>query len=176
MMPTTADLIGLMTAIEAQISLKYTLTGFPDQPLLQQSNSFTKIEGFGMPKFGNMGLEDSFLLSYPDLEIKLNPVPQNKGGIKYSISTPLNPKTLRLRPGGLFQSNIVISGELMKYSDEPEAKEIFRIFQREVKRQFKKHETYPYWLGKEAKALFDAGHRLTDDVKSLFTLPHEKPT
>jgi hypothetical protein len=170
-MATTSDLIALMTVIEAQKPLKYTLTGFPDQPLLQPSCSFTKIESFGIPKFGNMGLEDSFLLSDPDLEIKIKPVPQDKGGIKYSISTPLNPNTLRLRPGGLFRGNIVISGELMKYSDEPFAKEMFRLFQREVKRQFRKHDTYPYWLGKEASVMHVAGNLLTDDVTSPFSLP-----
>ena len=170
-MATTSDVIALMTAIEAQRPLKYTLTGFPDEPVLHQASSFTQIEGFGISKFGNMVQDDSFLISDPNLEIKLKPVPQTKGGIKYSISTPLNPKTLRLKPGGTFQGNIVISGELLKYSDEPEAKEMFRVFQREVKRQFTKRGSYPYWLGKEAVAMLAAGNRLTADVESPSSLP-----
>jgi hypothetical protein len=172
-MATTSDLIGLMSAIEAQKPLKYTLTGFPDEPLLKQANSFTGIEGFGISKYGQLVPDDSFLLSEPGLEIQIKPVPQNKGGIKYSISTPLNPKTLCLSPGGLFESNDVIAGELGKYSDEPEVKEMFKIFQREIKRQFKRHKECTYWLGKEAAARHLAGARLTDDVDSLFSLPIE---
>ena len=170
-MATTSDLISLMSAIEAQKQLKYTLAGFPDEPHLKQANSFSEIENFAVSKYGNIIRDDRFLLSEPDLEIKIEPVPQNKGGIKYDISTPLNPKTLCLSPGGLFESNNVISGELSKYSDEPEAREMFKIFQREVRRQFKKCKTYPYWLGKEARSMYLTGSRLTDDVKSIFSLP-----
>jgi hypothetical protein len=167
---TTSDLIALMTSIEAQRPLKYTLTGFPDQPDLRQTQSFKEIEDFGISKFGNIILEESFLLSDPSLEIRVEPVPQNKGGIKYRIYTELNSKTLLLRPGGMFQDNTVIAGELMKYSDEQEAREMFKLFQQEVKRQFKKHETYPYWLGQQAAAMHAAGCRLTNDVKSPFSL------
>jgi hypothetical protein len=172
-MATTSDLIGLMSAIEAQKPLKYTLAGFPDEPHLKQANSFSEIENFGMSKYGNMIRDDRFLLSEPDLEIRIEPVPQNKGGIKYDISTPLNPKTLCFSPGGLFESNNVTAGELSKYSDEPEAKEMFKMFQREIKRQFKRHKECTYWLGKEAITIHLAGTRLTDDVKSLFSLPVE---
>ncbi len=172
-MATTSDLIALMSAVEAQKTLKYTLTGFPDEPFLNQTNSFSEIEGFGISKSGRMIGDDGFLVSEPDLEIRIRPVPQDKGGIKYSISAPLNPKTLTFSPGGLFEGNTIISGELMKYSDEPEAKEMFKIFQREIKRQFKRHKDCTYWLGKEAIAMHLAGTRLTDDVNSIFTLPIE---
>src|SRR5580704_19799090 len=165
-MATTKDLRALMTEFETQKPVMYTLTGFPDKPLLHQSFFFAEINDFGIPKFGNMGLEDSFLLSDSKLEIKVEPVPQNKGGVKYQIYTELNPRTLLLRPGGLFQGNTVISSELMKYSDEPEAKEMFAVFQRTVKRQFTKHDTYPYWLGKEASQMLETGFRLTNDINS----------
>jgi hypothetical protein len=172
-MAATSDLTGLMTAIEAQKPLKYTLTGFPDEPVLHQYSTFAKIESFGASKFGNMILDASFLVSEPDLEIKIRPVPQTRGRIKHRIYTELNSKTLVLRPGGLFQGDTVISGELMKYSVEIEAEEMFKIFRWEVKRQFKKHDSYPYWLGKEAAVMHASGHRLTDDVRSLFSLPLE---
>lgn len=173
-MPTTNDVVALMQAVENELPLKYTLAGFPDEPDLKQARSFLEIEGFGVPRTGRMGHEDRFLLSHPDLEIKIEPVTQNRGGIKYSIDGgSRNPKTLHLYPGGLFEGKIVISGELMKYSDEPEAGEMFRVFQREVKRQFTKHKSYPYWLGKEATAMLAAGARLTDDVLSPFSLSLE---
>jgi hypothetical protein len=175
-MATTADLIALMTAVEAQKPLKYTRTGFFDQPLAKQTNSFTKIAGFGISRFGKMIVGDFFLLSDPDLEIKIEPIPQKLGGIKYYISTRLNPKTVRLAPGGAYRGDTVISGELMKYSLEPEAKETFAIFQREMKRQFCKHASYPYWLGKEAAAMHAVGGRLTNDVKGHFSLPREEST
>lgn len=170
-MPTTNDVVALMKAVESELPLKYTLAGFPDEPDLKQARSFSEIEGFGVPRTGRMVHEDRFLISYPDLEINIEPVPQNRGGIKYSIDGgSRNPKTLRLYPGGLFEEKIVISGELLKYSGEPEAKEMFRVFQREVKRQFTKHKSYPYWLGKEAAAMLQAGARLTDDALSPFSL------
>lgn len=172
-MAASSDLASLMIAVEAQKPLKYTLTGFPNEPHLVQANSFANIQGFGTSKFGKLVRDDSFLLSEPHLEIQIEPVPQNKGGIKYDISTPLNPKTLCLSPGGLFKNNTVISGELLKYSDEPEAKGMFKIFQREIKRQFKRHKECAYWLGKDATAMHLAGARLTDDVDSLFSLPLE---
>jgi hypothetical protein len=168
---TTADLQKLMEAVEAQKSLKYTLTGFPDEPTLHQWDSYTNIEGFGVSRLGKLVQDDMFLISEPGLEIKVEPAPQSKGGIKYDISTPLNPKTLCLSPGGTFGSAAVISGEVLKYSPEPEAEEMFKLFRREVRRQFNKHPSYPYWLGKEAAAKHAAGIRLTDDVNSLFSLP-----
>ena len=168
---TTADLVALMSAIEVQKPLKYTLAGFPDEPLLKQANSFGEIEGFGISKYGNLIPDDRFLISEPHLEINVEPVPQNKGGVKYDISTPLNPKTLCLSPGGLFKNNTVIAGELRKYSDEPEAKEMLKIFQRELKRHFKRHKECFYWLGKEAIAMHLTGIRLTNDVNSTFSLP-----
>jgi hypothetical protein len=119
----------------------------------------------------NSAYHKSFIISKPTLEIKINPVPQDRGGIKYDIATPLNRKTLLLKFGGSFQNDIVVAGELMKYSDELEAKAMFKSFQREVKRQFKMHKTYPYWLGKGAAAMHAAGGRLTDDVRSTFSLP-----
>jgi hypothetical protein len=73
-----------MSAIESQKSLEYTLTGFPDEPVLKQADSFAKIDGFGVSKTGKMG-DNSFLLSDPGLEIQIGPVPQNKGGIKYFV-------------------------------------------------------------------------------------------
>jgi hypothetical protein len=173
-MATTSDLINLMLAVEAQISLKYTLTGFPDEPILKQADSFSRIEGFGVSKRGRLIVDDCFLVSKPDLKILTEPVPQNKGGIKYFISTPLNPKTVGFSPGGLFGGgNFIISGELRKYSDEPEAKEMFKSFQREIKRQFKRHKECAYWLGSEAAVMHLAGARLTDDVDSRFSLPIE---
>ena len=174
MMATTSDLSALLAEVEAQKPLKYTLTGFPDEPILQQLDSFRKIDGFGISKSGKMSLGRSFLISEPDLEIKIEPVPQCKGGIRYYIHTPLNPKTLFLCPGGMYLGNIVISSELLKYSDEPESKEIYRIFQREVQRQFTKHPSNPNWLGREASAIHAAGCRLTDDITSPFSLPLEK--
>ncbi len=170
---TTSDLSSLMSVIEARKPLKYTLTGFPDEPLLKQANSFANIEAFGISKTGKMIGDDSFLLSEPSLEIQIRPVPQDKGGIKYRIYTQLNPKTLLLSPGGVFGNHTIISGELSKYSDEPEAKEMFKIFQREIKRQFRRHKECTYWLGKGAVAIHLAGARLTDDVDSLFSLPIE---
>ncbi len=142
-MATTSDLVRLMRAIEAKVALKYTLTGFPDQPILKQFRSFSEIDGFGTSKSGRGILDDSFLLSEPDLEIKTEAVPQDSGGVKYSISTPLNPNTLRLHPCGLFKGETVISGELLKYSDEVFCRKLFSLFQRETKRQFVRHDAYP---------------------------------
>ena len=113
------------------------------------------------------------LMSEQNLEIKINPVPQSEGGVKYSISMRLNPKTIRVMPGGSFHDNTVISGELIQGSEEAEAKEIFGLFRKEIRRQFRKHKSYPYWIGKEADKMHSLGARLTNDVKSLVSLPYQ---
>jgi hypothetical protein len=162
-----------MTSIEARKLLQYTLMGFFDEPDLRQASSYSQIKDFAVSQSAIMIMGQRFLLSEPNLEIKIEPVPQNKGGIKYMIDSSLNPKTIYLCPGGLYQRDIVISGELMKYSDEPEAVGMFNLFQRELKRQFNKHPSYPYWIGKEAAVMQRAGKRLTDDTRGPFSLPLE---
>ena len=171
---TASDLHGLMSAIEKERPLKYTLTGFPDEPVLHQASTFASIDGFGVSQYGSITLDNSFLLSSPELEIKIKAVPQDKGGTRYFISTPFNPQTLRLKPGGIFEGSTLIAGELLKYSDEPEVKDMFKLFQRELKRQFKRNLSHGYWLGTEAAAMHAAGTRITDDVNSPFSLPREK--
>ena len=170
---TTTDLIALMKTIEAKKPLKYTLREFSDKPVLHTWPSFAKIENFGIIESENSAYHKSFIISEPDLEIRIDPVPQNKGGIAYNIATPLNPKTLLLKPGGTFQNDIVVSGVLMKYSIETEAKAMFGLFRREIKRQFKKDKDCYFWFGQEAVAMQVAGKRLTDDVRSPFSFSRE---
>lgn len=85
-------------------------------------------------------------------------VPQKRGGVKYLIESPDD--GVRLLCGGLHtESGALIAGELqLPLVATANAKELFRLFSRELFRGFTRVRMY--WVGPEALERRRAGQRL----------------
>ena len=73
-----------------------------------------------------------------------------------------NPGSIVLRPGGKYSETTVITGMLGTVKDDPEARELLRVFSEELRRSFS--EIKGYWVGPNALKLLKDGGRLTNAV------------
>jgi hypothetical protein len=159
---TRADLVSVLQLAESKRSLKYALAGMFLEPDIRYFCSGIQIEGLGSAKKGDQIHENKYLVIDSNEEIAVREVPQRRGGIKYAIDQQINPASIAFVPGGIFQENFVIQGELSTCTDDPVSKELLRLFATEIQRQFVKIQEF--YVGKEAAALLDRGYRLTQSV------------
>jgi hypothetical protein len=95
------------------------------------------------------------------------------GGTRYGVSPLTNPASIIFRPGGRFGEDCIIQGEVSTI--QPAAASLFRAFRYRIQKHFTRVGIS--WLGPEARALFEAGARLTPDARNrMFDLrPEPKP-
>lgn len=158
------DLKGVAAAIEAERRLQYVLTGLFDTRELLTADSVEDIESFGIAQKGDQAQERSYLVAAATRPINVREVPQRRGGVKYAIDQMENPATLVISPGGRFGDVAVIGGQIGTATDDVAALELFKSFEREIKRRFSKVKSY--YVGPSAKALMESGARLTTSVRS----------
>ena len=161
---TLADLTPLLEAIEAQRRLKYTLMGLLESPRLQSWDSALRIDKLGTALAGQQPQERYFLVTDPATEVKLAPIPQRKGGVRYEVAQDDNPESIVFQPGGLFGEQCLIVGEMFTSSTHPTSAELFKLFSTELKKGMKRIRSD--LVGAQAEQLLDSGGRLTANVRS----------
>lgn len=158
------DLKAVAAAIETEQRLKYVLAGLFDTPDLSIAGSAKDVELFGIAQKGDQAQERSYLIAPASREINVREVPQRRGGVKYAIDQMQNPASVVIKPGGRYGDIAVISGQVGTAVDDASALELFKSFEREIKRRFSKVKSY--YVGPSAKELMDSGARLTASVRS----------
>jgi hypothetical protein len=118
----------------------------------------------GIAMHGDQVHESSYLVADVDTQVAIREVPQRKGGSLYAIDQKANPRTIALRPGGVFKTVAIIAGEISTCTDDPISREMVNLFAREIRRRFKRIKSF--YVGPEAEQLFDAGYRLTIGVNT----------
>jgi hypothetical protein len=161
---TLADLTPVLEAVEAKRPLKYTLMGLLELPALQSWDSGLKIPQLGTALAGQQPQERYFLVTAPDIEVQIEPVPQRRGGVRYDVAQDENPQSVVVQPGGMFRDQGLIVGEILTASSHPVSTEFFKLFSQEIKKRFVRIKSD--YVGPEAERLLDNGGRLTANVRA----------
>ena len=161
---TRDDLLRVLSILEADSAVKYTLAGLLESADLVQYRRACDIPGLGVARSGVSVLGAFWLITPSDVVVMNAAVPQRDGGIRYSVGPRENPKSIILRPGGRFGDNAVVAGELGTTKANTEAIQLFRICARGFKNHFRVIRSN--YVGIEAMALLTRGVRLTADIRT----------
>lgn len=172
---TKRDLEELLTAIESQRPLKYTRAGMSDTPIVVTFTSCLHIPNLGCAPSGDSNLEPFWLITDAHANVEIESVPQRRGGVRYGIDPGLNPESVVIWPGGVFEGHVkrpgreysgkaVIAGQIATAMFNPTSLELMNLFAREAKRHFTRIKSF--FVGPQAEQLWDAGCRLAHGITS----------
>lgn len=161
---TKTDLESFLRHIESERQLQFVETGLFDLPNVEPIHSLLDAPNLGHLRAGDHNNGPCFLVAGREISIDVRPVPQHRGGTKYAVDQERNRKTIAFRPGGAFGENCLIDGQVGTISDDSSSLELFRLFRKEMRRQFRRVKEF--YVGKEAGELLDEGWRLTANAKS----------
>ena len=161
---TKRDLESLLTAVESRRRVKYTQAGMFDAPEMTAFESGLQIPNLGRAPSGEHTLEPFWLVTDADAKVEVRAVPQRRGGTRYGIDPGSNPESVVIWPGGVFEDSCIITGRVGTGVINSASMELFNLFAREIRRQFRQIKSF--FVGSEAEQLLDAGYRLTHGVKA----------
>ncbi len=161
---TKGDVTPVIEAVEGTRLLRYTLMAFAETPDLTWFDSALTIPDLGIAQKGATVTEPSYLVMDREAKIMVRAIPQRTGPSRYSIDQLENPDSVVLTPGGLFNNMDLIGGEISTASSSSESRVLMDSFHAVFRKHFKKQRNY--FVGPEARRLYDQGRRLTTDVRS----------
>lgn len=159
-----ADLVPVLEAVEAKHAIKYV------QMKPNSSGRVTEFSGANdLPDLGRAASPDaigcaSYLVTGRDRAVAPRRIVSNDGTVWYAIDQMINPDTVEVSPGGLWNDDVVISGRITTVSDTTYANVLMRAYRNAVRKHFVRVRAY--WVGPKARALLAAGKRLTMAVQS----------
>lgn len=158
------DLLPVLAAVESQHPIKY---------VRMKPNSTGALTVFptalGLPDLGRAAAPDTngcerYLVTGRDRAIAPRKVVSNDGTVWFAIDQMVNPNTVEVSLGGLWNDEIVISGRITTVSETAYADVLMRAYRNAVQKHFVRVRAF--WVGPKAGALLDAGKRLTMAVQS----------
>lgn len=155
---TAADLRPLLSLLETQKNLQYTLTGLFDTSTPQTYRSYVDIPDFGTALHPTSIANPEYLVSPQGATVRIRDVPQRRGGVFYAIDQLLNQDTIVFGPGGRYQRDIMLYGRIGTVSDSPMSKGLYHFFTRPFRERFKRADEF--FLGPEALDFARRGGRL----------------
>lgn len=155
---TRRDLEPGIQRIEAARALKYALCNLYEANAPKTYGSLLLVEDLGVSGTGDNARSPAYLVVTASESFHIEPVPQRRGGLRYSLSQQGNPRSIVVRPGGLYQDRCLVVGNVGTVSEHPDAVSLYREFLRELMRGFKKIRSY--LVGPDALGLMDEGKRL----------------
>jgi hypothetical protein len=158
------DLLLLLVAVERRGPLSYTRMGNFDRAECDRFDRGFDIPGLGRAATDSASACDSFLVTVPDVPVRLRSLETATGERRYCVDQLINPDTLEFSPGGLLGEEAVLSGRVATVSDTAMAKDLMGRFRSGVKKSFRRVKAY--WVGPGAFDLLRAGYRLTASVGS----------
>ncbi len=160
---TFQDLRPVATALDQILELQYIEFGSHENAEYQAYCSSQNIPDFGSAFYGDAVLEKKYIVATKDTTVMARTVLQYNGLTRYILDQLINPATVVLQPGGLWQDTAVIQGELTTVHKDSDAQKLFRHFAKNFKSRFSTHNGV--WIGEEALNLCRQGKRLTYDVR-----------
>jgi hypothetical protein len=161
---TGADLRALLASVELARPVEYVQAGLFESPAPHRMSSLLGDPRLGLSASGDHNHNPSFLVVDRGERVVVRPVPQRRGGVKYAIDQQVNPKSVRIRPSGVFQPNCIIAGDVGTLSEDPKSLGLFELFQKQIRSMFT--AVRDNFLGEEALVLLDRGWRLTGNAKA----------
>jgi hypothetical protein len=158
------DLVPVLREVEAKHPVKY---------VRMRSNPTGGVEEFAsavdLPDLGRASAPsavgcDSYLVTGRDLAVHPRRIVSNDGTVWFAIDQVLNPDTVEISPGGIWEDDVVLSGRVATLPGSEYADTLVRAYRNAVRKHFVRIRAF--WVGPRARSLLDAGKRLTMAVQS----------
>jgi hypothetical protein len=153
-----------LATVEQRGPLTYTRMGNFERAECERFDRGSGIAGLGHAAADSATACDSFLVTVPDMPVRLRSLDTKTGERRYCIDQFINPDTVEFSPGGLWGEGAVLSGRVATVSETPIAKDLMGRFRSGVRKSLRKVKSY--WVGPGAFDLLCTGCRLTASVRS----------
>lgn len=160
------DIEQILRDIETTIDIRYYKAGLLDTEGIPAYKSMFDIPNIGVTSFGDWNRIDSYIILKETTTLNIREVPQRAGGVKFAVDQKINPKSIEMKLGGVYQEkeNVIIAGRVGTISEENDSNELYKLFSTKIKRGFKKIGAF--YVGKIAEQKLKEGWRLVTDEKS----------
>lgn len=165
---TRTDILTALAVVEAQEKLIYLGAGMFETDDVGLIRSASEISTFGASCYGDSAKDATYLIFRAGTIPIPRSVPQKIGGIMYAFDQAMNPKSIMLKPGGIYQNDCVIAGQLGTVSDAPESLSLYHTLARAIRSSFRNIRSN--WVGREAEQMWQNGARLTIGIHAPRTL------
>ena len=153
------DLLPVLEAVEREGALKYIRTG---NRLSADFETF--LHGGDIPNLGKATREsaiscDTFLVTDVTQPVRVREIRGSGGVPRYCMDQLINAETVTLTPAGVWNEDVSLCGRVATVSDSAVAQALMKRFNSAFRSHFSKIKAYR--VGRGARALLDAGKRLT---------------
>ncbi|HWY61940.1 MAG TPA: hypothetical protein VNW15_08590 [Rhizomicrobium sp.] len=156
---TAADLSAVLSPIETERPLQYTLMGLFETTRSQTHLSYAGIPDFGRASNPTAAANPSYLLSLQGAQLRSRKVLQKAGGILFGVDQSCNADTIVLRPAGKYGNTVILCGMMGTASQAVTSKILYDFVGKQIRKHFKKSQEF--FVGREAFDAWNAGARLT---------------
>jgi hypothetical protein len=153
------DLLPVLDAVERGGPLKYVRMG---NSLSRDFETFlhgAEIPDLGKASSPTASVCERFLVTEATVPVTVERFQGNNGIQRYCLDQLLNPDTVTFTPAGIWNEDVVLYGRVATVSDSAIAQALMKRFSSAFRSQFRKVKAF--WVGRSARALLDAGKRLT---------------
>lgn len=163
---TAQDLGEVLSSLEAQKDLQYTLAGLFDSKELQAFSSYRDIPDLGRAFHRSAVANRQYLVSLRGTVLRIRDVPQYSGGVLFAVDLKLNEDSIVFSPGGRYGNDVMLYGMVGTLSPPPSAasKSLYSFIAKGFRKDFKR--VREYFVGPEALDLMTGGVRLAMDATS----------
>jgi hypothetical protein len=163
---TAQDLNGVLSALEAQKDLQYTLAGLFKSKELQTYLSYRDIPDLGRAFHRSAVANRRYLVALKGTVLCIRDAPQDSGGVRFAVDLMLNENSIAFSPGGRYGNDVMLYGMVGTLSPAPSAasQSLYAFAAKGFRNDFKR--VREYFVGPEAFDLMVAGVRLAADATS----------
>lgn len=149
--------------VEARQRIHYFEAGSFDIEEVSHYATLLDVPELGISKSGISGLNRYYLVLPQDIKLNVRTVQQNAGGVRYFVDQLVNPNSVIIRVGGIWNDSAIIASSLDTIAKEVDALSIFKEFSSSI-RKFKKINSFP--VGPNAILKSKDRFRFTDDIRN----------
>jgi hypothetical protein len=155
---THSDLLEAAEAFEANHPVQYVLCKMDERKEFPMVHRLRELQSLGFTTSDSHIGGDFYMIQTAGTEVKIEEIPQRRGGVMYAVGQSLNPCSIILRPGGIYQDGVLICGSCGTISNANDSRELYRTFRRSLSKVFR--EIKGYYIGCEAYRSMQNGWRL----------------
>ena len=161
---TRANLLSLLEKVEAQRTLHYVRAGNHDSKSVEIIDNARSIEQLGIALVGDRNHVPSYLIVDAKTKVNTEIIQLRRGGVKYAVYQPKNPKSIAFNPGGEFGSDAIVAGDVGTVSRDTDSLALYMLISKQLRKDF----VYinGYYVSNDAVEAMDSGIRLTANVRS----------
>ncbi|MCC7137572.1 MAG: hypothetical protein IT460_03990 [Planctomycetes bacterium] len=160
---TRQDLLAALLEAEQKQAVRYVLAAANETGKTQQYLTAAEIPDLGVADHPNAIACRGYLVTERARSVAPRRVVSNDGAVWYAIDQMINPNTIEVSPGGLWEGTVLLNGRVETVSGSECARTLLKTFRSAIRKRCSKIGAY--WVGSEAGALLDAGKRLTMGVQ-----------